>query len=47
MVQKQVRKALQQEKKKRIEELRAFIKLSVSRSEQESIDSSPSKEGKI
>ena len=48
MVQKQVKKALKQnKKKKRTEELRAFENMSVSDSDQESSDSSSSEEGEI
>ena len=47
MVQKQARKALKQKIRKCIEELRAFEKISVSDSEQESMNSRPSEEGEI
>ena len=48
MVQKQVKKAMKKnKKKKRTEELRAFEKMSVSDSGQESSDSSSSEDGKI
>ena len=47
MVQKRVKKALKQKKKDRAEELRAFDKISVSNSDQESIDSNSSEEGQI
>ena len=48
MVQKQVKKAMKKNKKsKRTEELRAFEKMSVSDSDQESSDSSSSEDGEI
>ena len=47
MVQKQVKKAVKQKKRKRTEELHAFEKMSFSESDQESINSSSSKEGEI
>ena len=47
MVQKQVKKAMKKKKKKRTEELRAFEKMSVSDSDQESSDSSSSKDRQI
>ena len=46
MVQKQVKKALKQ-KKKRTEDLSAFGKMSVSDSDQVSMNSSSSEEGEI
>ena len=45
MVQKQVKHALKQRKKKRTEELHAFEKIIVSDSDQESVNSSSSEEG--
>ena len=45
MEQKQVKKAMIREKKKHTEELYEFEKVSVSNSEQESFNSSSSKEG--
>ena len=47
MVQKQVKKALKKKKKTRFEELRAFEKMNGFDSDQESINSSFSKEGDI
>ena len=47
MVKKQVKKALKQKKKNSNEELRTFKKMSVSDSDQESMNSSSSKEGEI
>ena len=46
-VRKQVKKALKQKRRKPTEELRAFEKMSVSNSNQESINSSSSKEGEV
>ena len=46
MVQKQVKKALKQKKRKHTEELYEFKEMSVSDSDQESINSSSSEEGK-
>ena len=45
MVQKQVKRAMKKNKKKHTEELRAFEKMSVSDSDQESINSSSCREG--
>ena len=47
MVQKQIKKALKQKKRKHNRELRAFEKMCVSDSDQESINSSSSEEGKV
>ena len=47
MVQKQVKKAMKQKKKKHTEELHAFEKMSVSDSNQESFNSSSSEQGEI
>ena len=47
MVQKQVKRALKQNKRKCFKELCAFQKMSVSDSDQESIDTSSSAEGEI
>ena len=47
MVQKEVKKAMKKKKKKRTENLRAFEKMSVSDSDQESSDSSSSEDGEI
>ena len=47
LVQKQFKKALKQKKRKRTDEVRAFEKMSVSDSEQEPINSSPSEEGEV
>ena len=47
MVHIQVKKALKKKKKKRTEELRAFEKMSVSDSDQESINSSSSEEDEV
>ena len=47
MVQKEVKKAMKKKKKKRTEDLRAFEKMSVSDSDQESSDSSSSEDGEI
>ena len=45
MVQKQVKKAMKKKEKKHTEELFAFEKMNVSNSDQESFNSSSSKEG--
>ena len=47
MLQKRVKKALKQKKKTRIDELCTFENMSVSDSEQESMNSSSSKEGEV
>ena len=47
MVQKRVKKSLEQKKKKRTEELRTFEIMSFFYSDQESISSSSSKESKV
>ena len=47
MVQKQVKKAMKKKKKKHTEELRAFKEMSVFDSDQESFNSSSSKEGNV
>ena len=47
MVQKQVKKALKQKKRKRTKELRIFKKMSVCNSNQESKNNSSSEEGEV
>ena len=47
MVQKQVKIALNHEKRKRTEELRVFKKACVSNSDQESMNNSSSEEGEV
>ena len=47
MIKKQVKKGMKQKKRKHTQELRAFEKMSVSDSDQESMNSSSSEEGEI